>query len=162
MNTSQLVIWDIAENISYTYSFSTKTDYKFPVTDSLSIINISSINKWVSISYGIIYIDFTYYEEIFFTDILDTKNHNMERQALNWESRLSLIGRRQIRNKTFLLYLICSIFLSRELIFQRKFHYVYLGMPHHSSSSQLCANYHPDFASLWIFLHAFFQIINMI
>ena len=83
MNTSQLVIWDIAENISYTYSFSTKTDYKFPVTDSLSIINISSINKWVSISYGIIYIDFTYYEEIFFTDILDTKNHNMERQALN-------------------------------------------------------------------------------
>ena len=30
-----------------------------------------------------IYIDFTYYEEILFTDILDTKNHNMERQALN-------------------------------------------------------------------------------
>ena len=84
MNTSQLVTRDIAENISYTYSFSTKTDYKFPVTDSLSIINISSINKWVSISYGIIYILILHImKRFFFTDILDTKNHNMERQALN-------------------------------------------------------------------------------
>ena len=109
-----------------------------------------------------IYVDFTYYEEILFTDILDTKNHNMERQALNWDAQFSLIGKCQIRNKTFLLYLICSIFLSRELIFQRKFHYAYQGMPHHSSSSQLYSNYNPNFASLWIFLHACFQIINMI
>ena len=50
-------------------------------------------------------------KRFFFTDILDTKNHNMERQALNWDSRLSLIGKCQIRNKTFLLYLIRSIFL---------------------------------------------------
>lgn len=36
MNASQLVIQDIAENISYTNSFSTKTDYKFPVIDSIN------------------------------------------------------------------------------------------------------------------------------
>lgn len=82
MNASQLVIQDIAENISYTNSFSTKTDYKFPVTDSINRKYFLQKQMGVYILQNYIYIDFTYYEEVLFTDILDTKNHNMERQAL--------------------------------------------------------------------------------
>lgn len=60
---SQRIIWDIPKLFPRAIT-SPQNDYKFPVSEFLSILKIFYTNKWVSMSYEIIYLGFIYYKEI--------------------------------------------------------------------------------------------------